>query len=57
VDFSIPEELSALCRTVRGFVDREVDHVALEIEETDEGSSEIQKLIIARRLVEEGNPR
>lgn len=35
MDFSIPEELSALCRTVRGFVDREVDPLASEIEETD----------------------
>ncbi|GAC1347465.1 MAG: acyl-CoA dehydrogenase family protein [Myxococcales bacterium] len=43
MDFQVPDEIAALCRTVRGFVDREVDPLAGEIEETDR---------IPQRLVE-----
>ena len=35
MDLTVPAELDALCRTVRAFVEREVDPVIPEIEETD----------------------
>jgi acyl-CoA dehydrogenase len=35
MDFTIPAELESLCRTVRSFIEREVDPVAERIEETD----------------------
>ena len=35
MDFTVPAELDALCRTVRAFVEREVDPVVPEIEESD----------------------